>query len=329
MPAIGVPRALLYYMYYPILHRFLTELGCDVVLSPPTNERILNLGSRATVDEVCAPVKIAFGHVLALSEQVDFVLLPRFVSVEPRAYICPKLMGLPDMVKHSGLKLPSLLAPDIDLSKGRGSISKALSEVRRVLGRGLWPVARAFYRSLSENDKIERRLLTGMTPEEAFHGTTRRRKPGARMKVAVLGHPYNVYDPVLSMNLISQLRNNDIDVITAEMLTPEKINAGLDGLPKELFWTLSKKVLGAGLYFIKYPGEVDGIIVMSSFGCGLESLIADMLERHARRREFPFMLLTVDEHSGEAGIVTRVEAYIDMVEGRSGYARNFPSYGNM
>lgn len=326
--SIGVPRALLYYTYFPLWRRFLADLGCDVVLSPPTNERILNMGTQATVDEVCAPVKIAFGHVLELKDKVDYVLVPRLVSVEPRAYICPKLMGLPDMVLHSGQKLPALLSPDIDMSKGKASITKALAEARRVLKKGPVPVARAFINSLEEARRVERRLIFGLTPEEAFHGVERRRAPGRRLRVAVLGHPYNVYDPVLSMSLVEQLRTNGVDVLTAEMLPKEKIAAGLMSLNKELFWTLSKRVLGAGLYYLQHPDEVDGIIVLSSFGCGLESLIADMLERSARRAEFPFMLLTVDEHSGEAGIVTRVEAFIDMVKGRSRYASNVSPHGN-
>jgi len=308
---------------------FLSELGCRIVLSPPTNERILNTGTQATVDEVCAPVKIAFGHVLELADKVDYVFVPRFASVEPRAYICPKLMGLPDMVRHSGHKLPGLFAPDIDLSRGKASIHKTLAEASRTLGSAHLTTLRAFYRALRENARVERKLIAGMTPEEAFHGTTWRRSPGKRLRIAVLGHPYNVYDPVLSMNLIDQLRRNNVDVTTAEMLPKDKIEIGLAGLSKELFWTLSKKVLGAGLYFLKNPSVVDGIIVMSSFGCGLESLIADLLERHARRSEFPFMLLTVDEHSGEAGIVTRVEAFIDMVKGRSQHEGHVSTHGNL
>lgn len=329
MAVVGVPRALLYYTYYPIWKQFFTELGCQVVLSPPTNEHLLNLGTQATVDEVCAPVKIAFGHVLNLAEQADFIFVPRLVSVEPRAYICPKLMGLPDMVKHSGRGLPRLLSPDIDLSRGKRSITKTLAEAREVLRAPAWRTIQAFYRSLEEGRRVERLMLTGLTPEEAFHGTSWRRAPGVHLKVAVLGHPYNVYDPVLSMNLIDQLRKSNIDVVTAEMLSAQKIEEGLSGLTKELFWTLSKKVLGAGLYFLQNPGLVDGIIVLSSFGCGLESLIADMLERQARRQEFPFMLLTVDEHSGEAGVVTRVEAFIDMVKGRSKDASNISTHGDL
>ncbi|MBS3938092.1 MAG: hypothetical protein KGZ50_05930 [Peptococcaceae bacterium] len=325
---VGVPRALLYYVYYPLWRRFFAELGVGCILSPPTNEAIMNSGARAVVDEACAPVKIAMGHVLALAPEVDYVLVPRFVSVEPRTYICPKLMGLPDMIRQSGQKTPPLLAPDIDMSKGYFGLARALMDTSRCLEKGLWSTVRSFHHSLAEMRRIKHKLIAGQTPEEAFHGTSRRRKPGRRLRIAVLGHPYNVYDPLLSMNIVDRLRAQGIDVITAEMLPLEHISLGLSQLRKKLFWSLSKMVLGAGLYFVNHAAEVDGIILLSSFGCGLESLVADLLERHARRQEFPFMQLTVDEHSGEAGLITRLEAFVETVEGRILNARNLSPHGD-
>ncbi|MBS3872514.1 MAG: hypothetical protein KGZ92_04425 [Firmicutes bacterium] len=328
MIVIGIPRALLYYIYFPLWRRFFSELGVKVVLSAPTSEEFLTAGARAVVDEVCAPVKIAMGHILSLAPHVDYVLVPRFVSVEPRAYICPKLMGLPDMIRHNGLKMPPVLAPDIDLSRGYLGLLRVLTEVSRVLGKGWWPSARAFYQALSEVKRTRRKLMTGLTPEEAFHGTMRRRKPGRRMRIAVLGHPYSIYDPLLSMNIIDRLRSHGIDVVTAEMLPEEHIALGLRRLKKKLFWTQSKMVLGAGLYFLHDDDDVEGIIVLSSFGCGLESLVADMLERFARRKEFPLLHLTVDEHSAEAGLVTRLEAFVETVRGRIRHARYLSPHGD-
>jgi len=325
---VGVPRALLYYVYFPFWRRFFAELGVEVVLSAPTCEDFFTAGAKAVVDEVCAPVKIAMGHILSLAPHVDYVLVPRFVSVEPCTYICPKLMGLPDMIRHNGLKMPPLLAPDIDLSRGYLGLGQVFTETSRVLGKGWWESGRAFYRALPEVSRTRRQLMTGLTPEEAFHGTLRRHQPGRRLRIALLGHPYSIYDPLLSMNIIERLRSLDVDVVTAEMLPDEHIALGLARLQKKLFWTLSKMVLGAGLYFLHHDSEVEGIIVMSSFGCGLESLVGDMLERFARRKEFPMLHLTVDEHSAEAGLVTRLEAFVETVRGRTRHAHHLSPYGN-
>ncbi|MBT9156849.1 MAG: hypothetical protein DDT37_01840 [Firmicutes bacterium] len=260
---------------------------------------------------------------------MDCVLVPRYVSVERGAYICPKLMGLPDMLSHSQTRLPPLFSPTIDLRRGSLAWLPPLLEARRFFSRSASSIGRAYYRSLQEGRRLERQLLTGLTPEEAFHGLKHRRLPGRRLRVALLGHAYNVYDPTLSMNLADHLRALDIDVCTAEMLPSEKVAWGLACMGgKELFWTLSKRVLGAGMYYLKHPHEVDGLITLSSFGCGLESIVGDLLARAARKAEFPFMLLNIDEHSGEAGLVTRAEAFTDMIRGRNTNARNIPTHGD-
>jgi len=300
-----------------------------VILSPPTTERILNQGAAVTVDEVCAPVKVYFGHVLELRDRVDCVLVPRYVSIERGAYICPKLMGLPDMLTHSQARLPPLFSPDIDLRKGPIAWLSPLIRARKFFSLSTRLAVRAFGRSLQEERRLERLLLTGLTPEEAFHGPKARRLPGRRFRVALLGHAYNVYDPVLSLNIADHLRALDVDVYTAEMLPADKVAWGLACMGgKKLYWTLSKRVLGTGLYYLNHPHEVDGLILLSSFGCGPESLVGDLLGRAARQARFPCMLLNIDEHSGEAGLVTRVEAFVDMIRGRSIYARNIPTHGD-
>jgi predicted nucleotide-binding protein (sugar kinase/HSP70/actin superfamily) len=54
-----------------------------------------------------------------------------------------------------------------------------------------------------------------------------------------------------------------------------------------------------------------------SFGCGVDSFVCDLAERKVRRsRDMPFIILTIDEHSGEAGLDTRLEAFVDMIRWR-------------
>ena len=65
-------------------------------------------------------------------------------------------------------------------------------------------------------------------------------------------------------------------------------------------------------------GKCRGIIHLISFGCGPDSLVGELVERRARRKGFPFLLLTLDEHSGETGLLTRLEAFVDTLQWRRG-----------
>jgi len=60
--------------------------------------------------------------------------------------------------------------------------------------------------------------------------------------------------------------------------------------------------------------ETDGVIGIMTFGCGPDSLMMDTVRRQAAREgTTPFMSLILEEHTAEAGVVTRLEAFLDMI----------------
>lgn len=140
-----------------------------------------------------------------------------------------------------------------------------------------------------------------------------RKEDGQELTIALLGHGYTIYDDYLNHRLIDRLRSLGARVVTADHLSPRVIEQEARRLPKRMFWTLGKKIIGAAFHFLDNP-SVDGIIHLSCFGCGPDSLVAELVEIEAhRRRRPPFMMLTLDEHTGEAGLVTRLEAFVDLL----------------
>ena len=45
-------------------------------------------------------------------------------------------------------------------------------------------------------------------------------------------------------------------------------------------------------------------------------MVLSLIEEVVRKAGIPFMTLTVDEHTGEAGMLTRLEAFVDMIRWR-------------
>jgi len=316
---VGIPRALFYYYHYPLWEGFFRGIGMEVIPSPPTNKAILNSGIGAAVDEACLPVKIFYGHVMALIDRVDCLFLPRLVSVERKAYICPKLMGLPDMIAAGVTGLPRVLSPCVDLSRRGRSVGDALEPVGYQLGKSAREIKRAVKLGLAEQRRFEDLVSQGYLPVEALDmmaGHHVPEPPGAGIKVAVVGHSYNLFDSHISMNLVQKLRSMGAVVVTTDQIPEEVVEEEASRLPKRMFWTLGKRMLGGTFHFLSRT-DIKGIIHLASFGCGPDSLVGELLERHARRqRGTPFMLLTIDEHTGEAGVVTRLEAFLDMIERR-------------
>lgn len=74
---IGIPRALHYYKYKTLWTTFFRELGINILLSPYTNEEIINNGKKILNNRSCLFIQIYFGHVNYLKDKVDYILLSR------------------------------------------------------------------------------------------------------------------------------------------------------------------------------------------------------------------------------------------------------------
>jgi len=131
MTIIGIPRALLYYQYYPMWKTFFEELGAEVIVSPPTTQTMLIAGSSRVVAETCLPVKIFLGHVLSLVEKCDYIFIPAIRSVKSKVYNCSKFLGLPDMTRAVVPESPPTLEIDIDINKGRDKLYQAIYKLGR------------------------------------------------------------------------------------------------------------------------------------------------------------------------------------------------------
>ncbi|MCW2277372.1 acyl-CoA dehydratase activase-related protein [Heliophilum fasciatum] len=335
---IGIPRGLAYYEYLPLWRAFFEAMGCQVLLSPVSNPAVLAQGKLRVVDEACSPVKIFFGHVYSLQGKVDHIFVPRLISVQEGTYLCPKFLGLPDMLRSVAAlgdeQLP-LLTVDVNCRQAGGGWSDALRTVGKQLGVAASRVRYALQTALAMQAKYESQIQSGMLLPEALApwekaGTLLLQGPPVPGKpvrknqpinlpgeegptVVVVGHPYVLFDPLISMGLITKLRKRAVAVRTVMTVDGEEAGRATEHLPKRLFWSFGQQLLGGALHWMGKP--LEGMIFVAPFGCGPDSLIGDLVERFARREgNLPFLLLTVDEHGGDAGMETRLDAFLDVIE---------------
>ncbi len=310
---VGIPRALLYYYYYPQWITFFNHLGVETVVSGETTRGILDKGLKSTVDEACLPVKLAVGHVIDLRDKVDYIFLPRIISTARREYICPKFLGFPDMVRHTIEGLPPLIDLNYNMY-GKGSNPRDFFiKVGKLFTRNPVRIMSAYRASKRVLEQYRSNMVAGMKQKNT--GTCQDREPGA-ITIAVIGHPYNIYDRHISMNMIERLEKNGAKVLTADQLEDGVVRSEAEKLPKKLFWTINQRMIGAAYHYFKKE-DVHGIIHVASFGCGPDSITGELIERYARSgSRKPLLNLTIDEHTAEAGLITRLEAFLDMVRWR-------------
>lgn len=320
MVVVGIPRGLGYFDFDDLWVEFFRDLGIKIVHSPPTNKAILDTGVRLATDGTCLPVKAFYGHVVSLlggPTQPDFLFVPRLIGVDKREFICPKFMGLPDLIRTLLKGYPNahvqVLSPTVDLRNGNLSLYLSLLQLGMRIGAPLRTVA-AYLRAVRE-----RRTACRQLPPDSEGKTT----------IGVIGHSYLLQDRFLSMDLLGKLRKMGVKVIPGYSLPPDLIDAKAREWPKKMFWRSGKIALGSARAFEQgLPQPVDGVLYVASFGCGTDSITGELVERALRRVGIPILTVNLDEHTGEAGVVTRLEAFVDLIRWRSTRREmHFPAYG--
>lgn len=316
---IGVPRALSYYNNYPFYYGFLSSLGFEIVLSDKTTTKLINDGAGHVVSDTCLPIKVFVGHLINLLDKgVDTIFVPSLQSTDYKINNCSKIRGLPEIIRNVIDRPFKMIEPTLDKTEGL-NIKDFCYETAHQLG-------------IFDEDLIEIAIMAGW---ECYNRFIKMAKSGVSQKVAiesaiqnkqaikkmelvkplsvvVMAHGYNLYDERLSMRLLDKLEKMGVKAFTALDITREQQLNSIKELGEIQYWANELDLTGTAAFYL-LNNSVDGIIALSAFGCGPDSLMVDEIQYHANEKNMPMIHLTIDEHTGEAGFVTRLEAFVDML----------------
>ena len=319
---IGIPMCLSNYQFLPLWGTFFKELGFDVVTSGRSSRKIIQNGVESVLAQPCFPVKVAHGHVIELAKRnVDFIWLPSIVSM-PNDYpenqhnqLCPYVQTIPYQVRVA------LKAKGIDLTGSRNhllDIHIRFQEGLKALRRTLHPLAEKLDLSTSQ---INRALNTALTAQEAFDNACLRRgkqildQLGPEQKACVIvSRPYNGCDPGVSLDLPRKLRDMNVLPIPMDFLDLDTANITEPELQREMYWKYGQRIFRAAHIIRDHPRL--NAVYISNFSCGPDSFIITLFKElmtitdaDANERRKPALVLEIDEHSADAGVVTRLEAF--------------------
>jgi len=315
---IGIPKALMYYRYFPFWCSFFEELGWRVKVS----DGLGKTGKIIYFEDSCLPMKLLVTHAVSLKDQVDFLFVPRLVSLHRTFIMCPKFRGAPDILRLAGEGRLPIIDETIDLRTGRNTllqsflrIGEKLHASNRESKRAFLKAGQAYSKFKKEwGDRINRLPLKDLfqldipTPSQGKKST---------LRVAFVGHPYNLFDPYINKDILTLTRQLGIEILTPDHLSEKEIDREVSGLSKEIYWSSGREIVGALFNFLR--GGVDGVVFLTSFKCGIDALLQEFIKRSLKIREestAPFLVLSFDEHTGREGLVTRLEAFKDVMEQR-------------
>ncbi|MFZ2447720.1 MAG: acyl-CoA dehydratase activase [Syntrophobacteraceae bacterium] len=306
-PVIGIPLALHSLEWGVFWSHLFSELGFPVLLSPRTTNKLAFLGVENVVSEVCFPVKVFHGHVRYLMDRAEYLFLPNVINTpvpEPDevGYFCPLIQSSGYMTR-SALNIPAkrIIRPSLYLKEDTRNLVHAFESA---LPPGLKPtrteLERAVFKAWARQLEFRKKLIE--TGREALEQID-----PAQPVWIVTGRPYNLYDDRLNLQLGKQLSKLGIKAFPMDLVASDAED--LSDF-KRMFWGLGARILRTTKRILRTPNWYG--VHITNFSCGADSFI-EHFYRHLLR-EKPSMILELDEHSAVAGLLTRVEAYRNVVK---------------
>ncbi len=305
---VGIPRTMYTYDRLPFWSTFLQDLGFDLLVSGETDRKIKESGIENTVAEPCFPIRAAHGHVAWLLEQsVDYVWLPNLLNEETdtpsiESHACAWGQTLPYvMIAAPAFEAAAerILHPTIHFRRGPEFVTRTLSEFMKPFGIPPRRTAAAVQKAYAAQSRFRAALL--QAGSEALDQLAAHNELG----LVLIGRPYNLYDPGMNMDIPAKLRRlYGANVIPLDFLP--LWNEETRDVTLNMFWNYGRKILQATKIAARNPNL--HLIYITNFKCGPDSYIKQFMRAAAGS---PFLVLQFDEHSNDAGAMTRVEAYLD------------------
>ena len=298
---VGIARELLFFEWMQELKSRLDQLSHEIEwVHDPTGE----VRQQLLVDgDSCYPFKKMVRSSISLMNNVDVLLVPRIVALDG-FLMCPNFRALPDIVMMNKdrnrirREIP-VLTPEVDISQALQAEHLAIRIFRDIFGK----------------DPEARRTKA----VEVKRGTTDFKDRDISKSIALIGHPYVLADHHLNNGVPDILRLNGVDIVYAQEIDFKKLSdlaASFDFYAKRLYWRSAREVLGAFIYFTRVRPAA-GIIHLAPFNCGVDALMRIELMALCKRMDEapPYMVVVCDEHTQRDHVVTRVEAFLDIVNG--------------
>lgn len=277
---------------------FFEALNCEVVLSSKTNKNIVKSGETISNDEMCLSLKNYIGHISALIDKCDYILVPRIDNYGLMNQTCTNFLAVYDLINN--LFNQKILNYNINYQKGETE-EKAYYKMGRVLGKRKKQIKDAYDYAKVKSSKEKKKMYIN----------TINKLKNSKIKILLVGHDYNFEDELIGKPIMNYLKKQECEIIKSYELPAQVTNSLASKISKTLYWKNNRENIGAIPYSID---QIDGIILLSSFPCGPDSIVNELV---LRRVKFPIINLVVDDLSSFSGFETRLESFLDIVKNQN------------
>jgi predicted CoA-substrate-specific enzyme activase len=307
-PTIGISRSFLTNMLFPLFSNFFARLGCRVVLSDDVSPD----GIKRKRTTLCYPGEISHGCFQNLLEKdLDFIFLPKIIELyvdnsismkREHQCTCLLLQSEPYCLKSAfkdSVVSSIVLSPVIDFSQGWDSQCSVFIELAKtVAGKGKEEAETAYRFGAARQREFFNRLKAIGRDQ-----LSRLEKDGDEQAVVLFGRPYNAFAREANLGIPGKFASAGVMVIPWDFLPIENESCDMD-----MCWAIGQNLMKAASFVAKHPRLFGAYI--TNFSCGPDSFLVGYFRDIMKAK--PSLTLELDSHTADAGVNTRIEAFLDI-----------------
>lgn len=308
---VGINRSFMVNTYYPLYSTFFAELGFETVMPDSSSQEGFDQKNAA----FCYPAELAHGFfysLLQMDTPPEFIFLPHFKAVpalddHTSSQVCPFVQAETfylqatfreklEEIKNKGTKV---LAPLIDLTRGVESARDGLIATARQMGVGKRPALKAFTKALAKQTAcLDEMIEVGKSALEKLEADP------DQTAVVLFGRSYNGFVEEAHMGIPHKLASRGVLVIPFDLLMFDA-----EKTKRHMYWGPGQRIIKAARLVKKHP-QLFGTFI-TNFSCGPDSFLIGYFRDIMGRK--PSLTLELDSHTADAGLETRIEAFLDIV----------------
>jgi predicted CoA-substrate-specific enzyme activase len=308
---VGINRSFLVNTYYPLYSTFFEKLGFEVVVPNAYTQKGIEQKNAA----FCYPAELTHGFfhaLIGMENPPDYIFLPHFKALptsdgHSSSQVCPFVQGETfylqatfrkriNEIKANGTKL---LTPLLDMTSGLEAAESAFLQTANQMGIGRKTALSAFEAAVNRQracmaemrqagEKILQQLETA--PD--------------RIAVAIFARSYNGFVEEAHMGIPHKFASRGIPVLPFDFFSLHH-----ESSKQHMYWGMGQRILQAARKVKKHP-QLFGVYI-TNFSCGPDSFILGYFRDVMGRK--PSLTLELDSHTADAGLETRIEAFIDII----------------
>ena len=316
---VRMNRSFMVNTYYPFYRRYFEALDIELVLPQILSPE----GMARRSAPFCYPVELAHGYLAEMLEMAaDFTFLPLVKSIssgcDQTSCACVFVQSEPFYMKSTFRELDNhaTLSPMVDFSASFSEQQRVFGDLAVSLGRTSAEGRKAFAAAHDEQARCHRRLK-----EMGREFLADLEKTPERFAVVLFGRPYNSFTDTANKGLALKFASRGVPIVPFDLLPyeDEVIEAETN-----MYWAMGDHLLRCAGFTAKHP-QLFGAYI-TNFSCGPDSFLITYFRDIMGPK--PSLTLELDSHTADAGLETRIEAFLDIVAACRKMGRSYAREGN-